>query len=156
MRAALTFVAAIICLVHTASSQNITLLVSHKYAVPVIVSIQQQWTDSGINVSVNDSVEIVVKGIASTSGATDSKIATWMGPEGDGTSIAPAGFNAPGVAPQSVIGKIGTSGTGFYVGSSRAFKVLAAGRLYLGYNDDPSRSWPENFGYYVAYVVKHP
>ena len=130
------------------------ILSRHYFAKPVVVDITKAWTSTGIKVAVGDTIEIMVKGVASTQGGTDRGGANWYGPEGDGTGLAPSFFNAPGVAPQSVIGKIGSTGTGFYVGSTKVLRANVADSLFLGYNDDPTRApWPENFGYYVAFII---
>lgn len=137
-----------------AFSQDVTALESYRYSKVVIVDVTQAWTATGVSVMAGDTVEVSVRGIASTEGATNPSFPGWYGPEGEGTSITPAYFNVPGIAGHSVIGKIGESGTGFYVGSGKVLVCNVSGPLYLGYNDDPSRApWPENFGYYVAWIV---
>lgn len=129
----------------------------HYFAKPIVVDIQQEWTDTGIDVAANDTIEILVKGIASTQGNVDRGEVAWLGPDGSGNGLAASNFAVPNVPAQSVIGKIGQSGPGFYVGSVVVLRATEAGRLYLGYNDNPATlPWSGNFGYYVAFVVTRP
>jgi hypothetical protein len=131
----------------------VTVLNRHRYSIPVIVSVTQAWTNTGIPVVAGDTIEISVKGLASTAG-TDPRYPAWYGPEGNGRDISPSFFNVPGVASASVIGKVGASGQGFYVGSVQVVRTNATGTVYLGYNDDPTNpgAWADNYGYYVAFV----
>lgn len=131
-------------------SQQITNIDRYKVSKAIIVSIEQQWTSTGIRVSAGDTIEIQVAGIASASGRANSQGNYWVGPEGIGDAFNP-GHPVPTAASYSVIGKIGTSGTPFYVGSIRTFRVNATDSLFLGYNDN---NLGDNYGYYVAFVAR--
>jgi hypothetical protein len=131
-------------------SQQITNIDRYKVSKAVIVNIEQQWTSTGIRVSAGDTIEIQVAGIASASGRANSQGNYWVGPEGIGDAFNP-GHPVPTAASYSVIGKIGTSGTPFYVGSIRTFRVNATDSLFLGYNDN---FFSDNYGYYVAFVAR--
>ena len=119
-----------------------------------IVDITTAWNNTGVNLEVGDTVLIFVDGIAATDGALHNKTITWIGPEGMGGWIGGSSSPLPGAAAHSVIGKIGDSGTPFYVGRNGSFIVNVAGQLFLGLNDDIF--W-DNYGYYVAFIsiAKH-
>ena len=122
---------ALTILTGSAMCQDITLVPFHHHVLPVIVDVTKQWLDTGLDLLAKDTIEVIVKGIASSQGAANKNEVGWVGPEGDGTGIAPSGFAVPGVPGQSVIGKVGQAGTAFYVGGGRVFTTKAGGRLYI-------------------------
>ena len=136
-------------------SQDITGLgyLNDKVAVS-IVDITTAWNNTGVNLEIGDTVLIFVNGIAATDGAVHNKTITWIGPEGMGGWIGGASVPLPGAAVHSVIGRIGDSGSPFYVGRNGSFIANVSGQLFLGLND--VIFW-DNFGYYVAFisVAKH-
>lgn len=114
----------------------------------VDVDIHQQWTDTGRDLVAGDSVLILAFGYAS--GAAGSAQTVWSGPEGTWFSHSPA-FPCPNAPFNSVVGRIGVSGTPFYVGRALAFSANTDGRLYLGYNDDIMEG---NDGKYIALITE--
>jgi hypothetical protein len=130
-----------------AQAQDVTFTAKY-YGKIVKVDIASGWSDTGIDVVAGNNYSIIVKGVASTDGATVPSDAYWYGPAG-GREPAGSTYPLPGVPVQSTIGKIGTSGTPFYVGTLFTFTVNKSGRLYLGFNDT---LFSDNAGYYIAFV----
>lgn len=116
----------------------------------VIVSIQQPWDSTGIQVNPGDTINIIMTGIASTMGGTTANSIYWLGPEGNGSDVPNSAHPMPNVAGQSVIGKIGTNGNPFYVGRNCIFTSNVSGQLYLGLNDN---QFYDNYGYYIAFIT---
>lgn len=116
----------------------------------VVVSVTQAWNSTNFTLQAGDKVDILVTGIASTDGATNPQGTNWIGPDGNGGLYPYSPL--PSAAQHSVIGRIGSSGGLFSVGSSVSFTVDpgTSGTLYLGYNDT---GLGDNFGYYVAYLI---
>ncbi|MCX6132231.1 MAG: T9SS type A sorting domain-containing protein [Ignavibacteriales bacterium] len=118
----------------------------------VVVSVTQAWTSTNISLLAGDKIDISVRGVASTDGATTPQSTKWIGPDGNG-GLYPSS-PLPTAAQHSVIGRLGSSGSLFFVGSSVSFTVnsniTSASTLYLGYND---YGLSDNFGYYVAFIT---
>jgi hypothetical protein len=125
----------------------------------VIVSVlaAQTWTDTGIILSTNEAVSITASGSLSIgSGYT-------MTPDGDSPSgplhtyclnnEATGGFPAPNLPCWSLIGRIGTGGTPFEVGSMLSFHASSSGELYLGINDN---NVSDNSGSWAAQITTTP
>jgi hypothetical protein len=104
------------------------------------------WTGTGITLQAGDTVVVLVRGFAAPNGLTVPSTVFWTGPEGWGGNI---GGPVPTAAYYSMIGKIGTSGTPFYVGSACHFIAQVSGQLYLGTND--FIHW-DNVGHFVAHI----
>ncbi len=117
---------------------------------PVIIDVTKPWTDSNLDVTAGTPIAIIVRGIASTQAVNVNTFGSWAGPEGYPSSHDPRHL-MPDAPDQSVIGKIGESGSPFYVGRAKLLVPESSGRLYLGYNDSPGH-FDDNFGYYVAFV----
>lgn len=133
-------------------SQDVTQLQNFIGKVRVaIVDITIGWNSTGININVGDTVFIFVEGMAATNTA-DYEI-LWIGPEGMGGPdwIGGSGVPVPGASSHSVVGRLGDSGTPFYVGRKCSFIANTTGILQLGYNDF---GLGDNFGYYVAFIAK--
>lgn len=99
--------------------------------------------DTGITVNAGDSIVITASGTWSNSGSS-----SW-GPGGNGTS-APASFALPGQSQYSLIGRVGTSGAFFEVGTSYSGTASATGKLYLLMNDD---QFADNTGKVTATIT---
>ena len=112
----------------------------------VVVDVTVPWTATGINLSPGEKVTIIAVGQAATR-LTLSE-AFFSGPEGI-EGVDPL-MPVPNSAQQSLIGKVGSNGTPFYVGRGTSLESQISGQLFLGYND---RQFGDNFGYYVAYVI---
>lgn len=100
----------------------------------VIVRAEQRWTDTGINVTRGDRLQVKADGTIVMSGTAQG-----------GDTATPAGSRTGRRAPDApfpqqpaggLIGRIGDSGP-FYFGDGGALgAVPASGRLFLGVNDD--------------------
>jgi hypothetical protein len=115
----------------------------------IIVEGKRPWTDTGIDLSAGDSVSVNASG-----NITFSRGGQAIGPQGDQPSCAV--FRSPRVRYvardlrcHSLIGRIGSVGTFFEVGSSTQFRAPVAGRLYLGVNDN---FFPDNSGNWTAVI----
>jgi|WetSurMetagenome_2_1015567.scaffolds.fasta_scaffold490202_1 hypothetical protein len=112
------------------------------------LDVTQEWTNTGYSVVSGRSYSLILRGVASTNGTSD-----WTGPAGDfEIASGGVGFLLPGWPSMSVIGKIGSSGTAFYVGDQLNFTANVSGTLYLGYNDR-SGVFYDNAGYFVAFLT---
>lgn len=123
----------------------------------VIVDITYDgWTDTGVDIIAGQKLTILSYGFASTSGKTEPQVVErWGSPSG--TSFSRSGLAdqtglAPGIIWQSLVGKIRSSGTPFYVAEAYSQSATQSGRLYLGYNDQRGLSFTDNFGYFVSFV----
>jgi hypothetical protein len=114
----------------------------------IIVSATEMWTSTEINLLPDDSVSIIVEGIASSNWGFEKR-GLWAGPEGFGDSFGSA-HPLGSVASMAVIAKIGDGGTPFYIGRTKTFKSNVGGLLYLGYNDN---QFSDNFGYFIVFFT---
>ncbi|MHB1049280.1 MAG: FlgD immunoglobulin-like domain containing protein [Bacteroidota bacterium] len=113
----------------------------------VNIDVTQEWTTTGIICSVGDTLYINVSGLLSS---TTNDPSAWCGPDGNGWSSSNQ-FPTPTAAPFSVIGKIGSTGSGFPVGSRRFIVTDVAGEFFLGINDIVNFS--DNGGTLVANII---
>jgi hypothetical protein len=118
----------------------------------VKVGITSPWTDTGMDLAAGGRYGINIEGIASTDGATVAQDAYWYDAAG-GYQPAGSSYPLPGAPIWSIIGRIGTSGTPFYVGTVYTFSANKSGRLFLGFNDT---NFPDNAGYYIAFINGSP
>jgi formylglycine-generating enzyme len=143
----------ILTLAAGAFAQDIQRDVSTPWLVVLKVEITAEWTQTGLTVELGDTVVIMADGIASTEGANPSpRQFDWVGPEGKGQAIAVSGFPMAGVPEQCVLGKIGSTGTPFYIGRGLGFRANKSGTLYVGYNDT---DFSQNYGTYILYVFRY-
>jgi len=123
----------------------------------IIVDAKQPWTDTGLDVVAGQNIYIISQGIASTSfdPNTSSKYWYWSTPNGMGNTFGewqPATTHLVNNVPaQSLVGKIGSEGAGFFVGQFLYGNIPQSGRLYLGFNDYPG-FFNDNFGYFVSFI----
>ena len=108
------------------------------------------WTDTGVDLRINDTVFVDATGNVSFSAEIPS-----VSPNGDQPAcLVNPNPRVPYVAPElpchSLIGRIGLSGPIFEVGSSGRFRATAAGRLYLGVNDN---FFPDNSGNWTVRIA---
>ena len=101
--------------------------------VSVVVPGTDQWTDTGINLSIDDTVLIEADGeITPASGIP------LHGPDGVPDRPSARRYNVEGVEEanhNSLIGRIGEAGAPFQVGSQLRSKADTDGHLFLGFND---------------------
>jgi hypothetical protein len=114
----------------------------------VNIAVNQAWTATGVNCVNGDTLYISVRGVFSSSSDDGG---AWCGPDGNGW-CSDSRFPVPTASQNSVIGKIGTSGTGFPVGSGRLVFNQAVGEFYLGIND--IINFADNGGTLVATIIK--
>jgi hypothetical protein len=118
---------------------------------PVIVAGNRGWTDTGVRINIGDEVRVAASGEVTVT--TDGHIPP-MPPGGFPPNCAAASaiygrFLLPFPAPQlpcwSLLGRVGTGGIIFGVGTNTVLQAQTAGELYLGVNDnnlsDNSGSW---------------
>ena len=108
---------------------------SEESSEPVSVEVPgtEQWTDTGIDLSIDDTVSIEADGEITPSTPN-------VPPNDPNGDPDPAGrpFNVEGLEVANhagLIGRIGGAGAPFQVGSQLLSKVHTDGRLYLGIND---------------------
>jgi hypothetical protein len=119
--------------------------------VSVVVPGTEQWTDTGIDVSIGDTVSIEADGEITPSAPNHP----FNGPNGDPD---PAGrrFNVEGLEESNhagLIGRIGAAGPPFQVGSQLLSTADTEGRLFLGINDGGVGN---NAGEFTATITVQP
>jgi hypothetical protein len=147
---ALAVLSVTIFVAFAALAQNVTPINDFASSRAKVVKIDnvQSWTATGISIAASDTVVMIVRGLAAPNGLTVPSTVFWVGPEGFGGATHPEN-PVPAAADYSVVGRIGTSGTPFYVGSSCHLKAITSGQLYLGTNDANAS---DNAGYYIAHI----
>jgi hypothetical protein len=100
----------------------------------VVVNAQSRWTDTGIDVTAGDRLQVGAEGtIVLSSNNAGSDTATAAG-SSTGRKAAEAPF--PEMPAGGLIARIGDSGP-FFLGDGGALgQVPTSGRLFLGVNDD--------------------
>ncbi len=125
--------------------------VSTLASVSVVVPGTEQWTDTGIDLSIHDRVLIEADGAITPS-------APWgplHDPNGDPRTIARQ-YNLEGlrdVNHAGLIGRIGEAGTPFQVGRLLVSRADTDGRLFLGINDTDVAN---NDGEFTATITVNP
>lgn len=109
----------------------------------------QPWTDTGVDLNAGETVSVSASG-----GVSFSRGGQAIGPQGDQPSCAVfrnprVPYVARDLRCHSLIGRIGSLGTFFEVGSSTQFRAHVTGRLYLGVNDN---FFPDNSGNWTAVI----
>ena len=121
---------------------NVSVRVAHADQTTTIsVPGAQPWTDTGVDILASNVVTIAASGTIHIAGSDPGKT-----PAGAGTGscvVSPSAI-APDLPCWSLIGRI-DNGTPFEVGTGTTFIASAAGRLFLGVNDnffgDNSGAW---------------
>ena len=107
----------------------------------------KQWTDTGIDVKAGDRVAFQASGEVQL-GVQAGMTAT---PDGNGSFKSPS-YPEPTLPGGALIGRVGTSGRPFGIGTqSQPLPMPAAGRLYLGVNDNELN---DNNGAFNVVVAK--
>src|SRR5215203_923897 len=114
--------------------------------VTVSIAPARLWTDTGILLERGQSITVRAHGTMNWyTGACEGKcLSTPAGIPCPGRTTKPFGLTC-----MSLIGRIGQSGAPFEVGESLAFKAPAAGKLFLGVNDE---YLPDNTGEWTAEI----
>ena len=119
--------------------------------VSVVVPGTEQWTDTGIDLSIGDGVLIEADGAINPASAIPLH-----GPDGVPDRPDARQFNVEGVEEanhNSLIGRIGEAGAPFLVGSQLLFEADTEGRLFLGINDTGVGN---NAGEFTATITVNP
>jgi len=116
----------------------------------IIVSANQPWTDTGITVKRGDRVSFNTSGqIRVTQGDAPEGLAT---PDGSAAfSGSRARYPIPGMPVGGLIFKVGNGPASPIGANNQAITMPAAGRLYLGINDD---EFGDNSGAFTVTVVR--
>jgi len=102
--------------------------------VSVVVPGTEQWTDTGVELSINDTVLIEADGAVTPAENRESL----YGPDGVPDRPSAQVFNIDGLKAENhngLIGRIGEAGAPFQVGSQLQYIADTEGRLFLGIND---------------------
>jgi hypothetical protein len=116
-----------------------------------VVPAAEQWTDTGIDLSIDDTVLIEADG-AITPSDPDVPL---NDPNGNPDPTARQ-YNVEGLEEAnhaSLIGRIGEAGAPFLVGSELSSTADTEGRLFLGIND---RDASNNSGEFTATITVNP
>ncbi|HLU68965.1 MAG TPA: hypothetical protein VKZ63_21935 [Kofleriaceae bacterium] len=109
----------------------------------------QTWTDTGIDVSAGELLEIAA------SGTVIFRASDTVGPDGFAPDDHDEWNELPCADHASLIGRIGRDGAPFPVGSQRWVLAPRAGRLYLGTNDRDVANNGGAFAVRIASDVPH-
>lgn len=120
--------------------------------VPVVVPGTDAWTDTGIDLSIDDMVSIEAEGAVTPKAGTEPLV----GPDGVPDRPSAREYNVEGLEEAnhaSLIGRIGEAGAPFLVGSELSTTADTEGPLFLGINDNGVRN---NAGEFTATVTVNP
>ncbi|NNC91310.1 MAG: hypothetical protein HKN80_02335 [Acidimicrobiia bacterium] len=120
--------------------------------VSVVVPGTEQWIDTGIDLSINDTVLIEADGAVTPAVGREDH----YGPDGVPDRPSAHTFNVVGMKEanhNSLIGRIGEAGAPFLVGSRLLSEADAEGRLFLGMNDTGVGN---NAGEFTATITVNP
>lgn len=98
----------------------------------IVVSARQAWTATGMTVKRNDTLSFNATGEVQLSGDAND-VAT---PFGSKSARKATNAPLPSVLAGALIGRIGSNGQAFAIGSGVSIKMPADGQLFLGVNDD--------------------
>jgi hypothetical protein len=116
-------------------------------SVQVIVPANMTWTDTGLIVNQGERIRFEATGTIKI----DPKIST--GPEGSESMPRRRSFPVPTMGVGGLVARVGNAGTlAFQIGSKTIpIEMPAAGRLYLGINDD---MFTDNSGSYTVKIYR--
>ncbi len=98
----------------------------------IVVSPRQAWTGTGISVKKDQTLSFNATGEVQLSGDSNDVATPFGSKAGRKASNAPL----PSVLAGALIGRIGTNGQPFAIGSGVSIRMPADGQLFLGVNDD--------------------
>jgi len=119
--------------------------------VSVVVPATEQWTDTGIDLSIDDGVLIEADGTIKP-----APYEALLGPDGAIDRPDARQYNVEGLEEANhagLIGRIGGAGAPFQVGSELLFEADTEGRLFLGINDSGVNN---NAGEFAATITVNP
>lgn len=112
--------------------------------IDVDVSGLAVWTDTGIDVRVDEHLSVTATGMVAHGGGGE------YGPAGD-PALTNFGANVVNCFGHvALIGRLGETGDAFYVGPDTSFAATSAARLFLGVNDS---GVDNNAGSFAAHVA---
>ena len=112
--------------------------------IDVDVSGLAVWTDTGIDVQLDEHLAVTATGMVAHGGGGE------YGPAGD-PALTNFGANVVNcVGHVALIGRLGETGDAFYVGPDTSFAATSAARLFLGVNDS---GVDNNAGSFAAHVA---
>jgi hypothetical protein len=118
------------------------------------VNVRTAWTDTGVRVTLGQSVTIVSSGTINVGSCNKTSTPCASSPNGLPWTVCandpPAAFTAPGLACWSLIGRITTSGAPFQLGTSKTFVASASGEFFVGVNDN---YYPDNTGEWTVTIA---
>ena len=126
--------------------------VAEPVEVSVVVPGTEQWTDTGVDLSINDTVLIEADGTITP----DKYNEALYGPDGVPDRPSARIHNLEGLEDENhngLIGRIGEAGEPFQVGSQLQSIADKEGRLYLGLNDVDVAN---NAGEFTATITVNP
>ena len=112
----------------------------------ITVNANQPWTPTGITVRKGDRLSLSTTGQVQLS-ADSNDVAT---PDGARSGRYAARSRMPRTLAGALIGRIGTNGQPFGIGSQTSITAPAAGQLFLGVNDD---SYADNQGSFQVTIA---
>jgi hypothetical protein len=98
----------------------------------IVVSARQGWTSTGMTVKRNDTLSFNASGEVQLSGDANDVATPFGSKSGRKATNAPL----PGALAGALIGRIGSNGQPFAIGSGVSIKMPGDGQLFLGVNDD--------------------
>lgn len=113
----------------------------------ITVSPKQPWNATGITVRKGDVLTFNATGEVQLSGDSNDVATPFGSKSGRKASNAPL----PNVSAGALIGRIGTTGQPFGIGSGVSVPMPAAGQLFLGVNDD---GYDDNQGEFRVEIVR--
>ena len=119
----------------------------------ITIPANQTWVDTGVDVSKGQVLKITALGEVWALCGNNTYRST---PDGGSASFSHlCTMRLPSAAPMSLIGKIGSGGASFFVGSNYEEHQTGTGRLYLETNDCPG-SHGDNCGSFEATITIAP
>src|SRR5262245_50973602 len=106
----------------------------------ILVDASAGWVDTGLDIAAGEKWVLATEGLANT-GSDPFSFSSLVGPGGMLAAVplhnCDSGCLLAGAPAYSLVGRIGASGTGFYVGGGGRLESesFGTGRLYLGFND---------------------
>ena len=115
----------------------------------------QSWQNTGVQISSGDFVIFVARGVYGDGGGSSYSLTSWSSPDGRGTFPPPTpGVFVSDYSPIGVlIGKLGSNGTPFGIGSFSQITSTSSGTLYLTVNDAVSGGFNDNEGYLAVQII---
>jgi len=110
-----------------------------------VQSDSSDWINTGLSISSGEIIKVGTTGLISVCCGTSPLD---IGPDG-ASSPGSSNFPGPGLNNYSLIGRIGETGTPFFIGSKFTRRLYEGGTLYLIVNDDPRH---DNTGSFLATI----